>query len=199
MLGRTSPIAAAVLPARSRSVRESLSSWPAGATARTRSPVRLGLIRELELIEAIERAAQARGGRVVRWIGDDAAVVRSRPFAVTSIDSVAEGVHFELSTHSPADVGWKALAQALSDLAAMGAETGEAFVSLALPDGFDSAAAVELVGGIEELAEATGTTLAGGDVISAGSLVVTACVTGWADDETRLVGRDGARPEDLVG
>ena len=65
------------------------------------------------------------------------------PFAVTSIDTVVEGTHFRLATHSPADVGWKALATALSDLAAMGAEPGEAYVSLVLPEGFDGA--LELV------------------------------------------------------
>jgi thiamine-monophosphate kinase len=156
-------------------------------------------IRELDLIQAIERAAEARGERVVRWIGDDAAVVRSRRFAVTSIDSIADGVHFELSTHSPADVGWKALAQALSDLAAMGADTGEAYVSLALPRDFGPDAVVELVGGVEELAAATATTLAGGDLIAAPALVVTVSVTGWADDEEQLVARDGATTGELVG
>ncbi len=80
---------------------------------------------ELDLIELIRSALADRSrGRVLRWTGDDAAVVRARPLAVTSIDTVVEDVHFSLATHSPADVGWKAMATALSDLAAMGADAG---------------------------------------------------------------------------
>lgn len=154
---------------------------------------------ELDLIAAIRRALSVRGDRVLRRPGDDAAVVRARPLAVTSIDTVVEGVHFALATHSPADIGHTALATALSDLAAMGADAGEAYVSLVLPAGYEHAAALELVAGMERLAERTGTTIAGGDVVSGQALSVSVAVTGWADTEDELVGRDGARSGDLVG
>ncbi len=80
--------------------------------------------------------------------------MRARPVCVTSVDAMVEGVHFRLRDGwaTPGEVGHRALAGALSDLAAMGADPGEAYLVLGLPAGFGEERALELVRGADALA-----------------------------------------------
>jgi thiamine-monophosphate kinase len=155
---------------------------------------------ELELIDAIGPllGGEAGVGRIIRGPGDDAAVVRARGYAVISIDTLVDGVHFRSGQLTPSEIGHRAMASALSDLAAMACDPGETYMALCLPATVDPDDALEISRSAHEVCSRYGATIAGGDVSSSQTLAVTVAVVGWTDDPSELVGRDGARPGDLV-
>jgi thiamine-monophosphate kinase len=153
---------------------------------------------EFELLARIRERLPGPGPGLRLGSGDDAAVSVPQGATATSVDALIDGVHFRRRWSSLAQIGRKALATALSDLAAMGAEPGEAYVVLGVPPDLDEAGCLELLDGILAAAKATGASLAGGDVSRAPALTLAVTVVGHAPDAAQMVTRDGANPGDAL-
>ena len=117
---------------------------------------------------------------------------------MTSVDMAVEGVHFRRSTFPPESIGHKALAAALSDLAAMGAGAREAYVQLGLPAGIDSGEVLAIADGLARAAETEGVSVPGGDLVAAPQLIVAVTVVGELPEPAAAVLRTGAVPGEVV-
>ncbi len=151
---------------------------------------------EFEYIDWLRTRTPAHP-RVLVGPGDDCAVL-GLGWLVTT-DMLLEGSHFRLHEAGPRRVGRKAMAVNLSDIAAMGGRPVAAFVSVGLPRGPDTAAlAEELYLGLRELADAFGTSIAGGDTNTwAGGLVLSVTLLGEPGPQGPIL-RRGARPGDWL-
>lgn len=156
-------------------------------------------MREFELIEKLRERLPEATPRLVVGSGDDAAVTMPEGATATSVDAAVEGVHFRRGAgFEPADVGAKALATALSDLAAMGAAPGEAYVVLGVPPDAGEEELLGLADGLAEVAVASGVAVAGGDISRSPVLSLAITVVGHALAPELLVTRAGAEPGDLL-
>jgi thiamine-monophosphate kinase len=153
---------------------------------------------EFDLLARVRERLPPPGPQVRLGSGDDAAVTVPAGATATSVDALVDGVHFHRRQASLEQVGAKALAAALSDLAAMGARPGEAYVVLGVPADLDEDGCLELLEGLVTIAEETGTTLAGGDVTRAPVLSLAITVVGHAGEPELLVTRSGGRPGDVL-
>jgi thiamine-monophosphate kinase len=153
---------------------------------------------EGEAVRLIESLAGGSGGDLRVGMGDDAAVLRlgSGLFCVTT-DLLVEGVHFDLQFVSPQDLGHRAMAANLSDLAAMGARPGWGSLSLGLPGRPQAGFISELVKGLDGLGRTHGLRLAGGDTVSSPQVVINLCLVGAATKAGPVL-RSGAREGDAV-
>lgn len=158
--------------------------------------MKLSRLGEFGLIERIRLRTPA--GRGVRLgIGDDAAWVENpRGSSLVTADLLIEGSHFDLRWTSLFDLGYKALAVNLSDLAAMGGVPAYVILSLGIPAYFDSKDIDAFYRGFNALATKTGVALVGGDTNVAKALIVSVCVIGHA--LARPIRRSGAKVGDDI-
>lgn len=157
-------------------------------------------MREADLIELLTRGHLRDPAGVVRGVGDDCAVVELEPGLVwlVTVDQQIEGVHFLSEIATPEDVGHKALAVSLSDVAAMGGRPRHAFLSLAIPARHRGEFAAGFRAGFAALAERFAVNLLGGDVARAREGAAAAVtLIGEAPRETVLY-RTGAGAGDRV-
>jgi thiamine-monophosphate kinase len=154
---------------------------------------------EFDLIARI-RDATAAHPRLAVGIGDDAALVRfpQHPGCLVTVDMLMEGVDFTLATATGRQIGWKALAVSLSDIAAMAGRPVACVISVALPrqDGFELGH--DVLAGVQECAGRFDLALAGGDTNTwDGPLVVSSTVLGEPTERGPVL-RSGAQPGDWI-
>lgn len=175
---------------------------------------RLAALGEFGLIDRLRRRVPTAGPGVIVGIGDDTAVLRFGGPVLATCDVAIEGVHFTREICGPADIGWRALAVNLSDIAAMGGVPRYALVSLAIPPACDLDTLDGIYDGMAELAVRHGVAVVGGNVArTAGPLVVDVTLLGEAaphraggvsrgvpsgEAERRILTRRGAQPGDGV-
>jgi thiamine-monophosphate kinase len=155
------------------------------------------LIAKLRSLAEAEGAAGARADRVVLASGDDAAVTAPEGSTATSVDALVEGVHFTLETTPPRAAGAKAMNAALSDLAAMGAEPGEAYVIVGVSDALAEEALMEVGAGLVAAAREHGVVILGGDITRAPALWLGVTVVGHGGGR-ELTSRAGAHAGDAL-
>ncbi len=131
-------------------------------------------------------------------IGDDTAAWKnSGKIQLATVDSMVEGVHFTLETASWRELGWKALAINLSDIAAMGGVPRYILIALSLPQDTNVEAVDELYRGMLDLAERFSVAIAGGNISGAPQVSITITVIGKSLDN-HILKRSAARPGDAI-
>jgi thiamine-monophosphate kinase len=148
---------------------------------------------EFETIERLRRLLPAPGSGVL-GIGDDAAAVPSADgWLLLAADAVVEGVHADLALCGLDDLGWKAVAVNVSDVAAMGGRPRHTLVTVAGPPDTDLCL---LYRGVADATRAYACPVVGGDLVNAPVVVVTVAITGTVDGEP--IRRSGAVPGDSI-
>jgi thiamine-monophosphate kinase len=153
---------------------------------------------EDELLEALQRLIPTDAPGVLVGLGDDAAVLdQGDRDGLVTVDMLVEGVDFRLDAVAARDLGYRALAVNLSDIAAMGGSPRHAVVALGIPVATEPGWVVELYGGMLDAAGEHAVSIVGGDLSGSEQIVLSVTVLGEAA-QGRTVRRTGAHPGDRL-
>ena len=156
-----------------------------------------GLLERLTTMAAKHQHGHIAYTKLDIGIGDDAAAWRNaNRLTLITTDCLVQNVHFKLGEITWYELGWKALAINLSDIAAMGGTAEYAFVTLGLPPDSETADIEELYRGLLDLAQHHKVALAGGDISASTTFFINIALTGSA--KTQLLKRSGAKTGDLI-
>ena len=156
---------------------------------------------EFGLIDLLAKMASSSPGKqLIIGIGDDAAAwYGDDSIQLATVDSFIQDVHFSLDIASWEDLGWKAMASNLSDIAAMGGVPKYALVSLAIPPHTEVEDVTGLYQGMIELAQQFGVTIIGGDINSAPLVAITITILGSTRTRNKhILTRSAAQPGEQV-
>jgi thiamine-monophosphate kinase len=161
-------------------------------------PMKVWELGEFGLIDLIaEIVGKSSRDKLILGIGDDASVWRAEgAVQIGTTDILIQDVHFTLDTATWRDLGWKALAINLSDIAAMGGKPGYALVSLGLPMETEVDSVAELYRGLMEIATTFDVDVCGGNVSSAPVVIINLSVIGESSED--ILTRSAALPGDQI-
>ncbi len=153
---------------------------------------------EFGLIDLLAKMAGGGDERMLIGIGDDAAAWQGDDsIQLASVDSFIEGVHFTPETTPWQDVGWKALAVNISDIAAMGGIPRYALVALSLPDDTEVDNVTALYTSMLKLAKQYGVTIVGGDISRAPLVAIAVTILGNSPTK-KILTRSSAKAGEVV-
>jgi thiamine-monophosphate kinase len=160
------------------------------------------LAKEIGEFNLIKRMSTILGNptrHVIAGIGDDCAVLSPATgrFQLVTTDMLVEDVHFRLSTATPFQIGWKSIAENISDIASMGGEPTYAFVSIGFPRNITVEFVDEIYLGMKKITKEYGVDIVGGDTVSSSKMIINITLLGEVEADSYVL-RSGARQGDLI-
>jgi len=155
---------------------------------------------EFRLIELLAKIAEeGQGKQPIIGIGDDAAAWRGyASLNLATVDSLVQGIHFTMEMTTWKELGWKALAISLSDIAAMGGMPRYALVSLGLPGDTEVDDVADLYRGMIEMGNRFGVAIIGGNISDASIVFISTTVLGSDTEQDKTLTRSAATAGDRI-